>query len=66
MQADDPTQIALSLIQRHGLRAQAVANERAAEMQNAGDAAGVDKWRQIHDLIAELRRTERAHSGPSR
>jgi len=61
MQAEDTTRIALSLIQRHGMRAQAVANELAAEMQAAGDAAGLDKWRQIHDLIWELRRTERAH-----
>ncbi len=62
MQVDDPKQVALSLIQRYGMRAQAVANERAAELQNAGDAAGSDKWRQIHDMVAELRRTERAHA----
>lgn len=63
MQTDDPKQVALALIQRYGLRAQAVANERAAEMQNAGDTAGFDRWRQIHDLIWEFRRTEREHGG---
>lgn len=61
MQTEDPRQIALSLIQRYGAQAQAVANQRTAELQTAGDAAGVDKWRQIHDLIWELRRTERQH-----
>jgi len=61
MQTEDARQMALSLIQRYGLRAQAVANERAAEMQSAGDAAGFDKWREVHDLIWELRRTEREH-----
>jgi hypothetical protein len=59
MQTEDTRQIALSLIQRYGMQAQAVANERATERQVAGDPAGFEKWRQIHDLIWELRRTER-------
>lgn len=61
MQIEETKQIALSLIERYGMRAHAVASERAAELQNAGDAAGFDKWRQVQDLIAELRRTEREH-----
>jgi hypothetical protein len=61
MQTDDPRQVALSLIQRYGMRAQAVASERVAELQAAGDTAEFEKWRQIQDLVAELRRTERAH-----
>jgi hypothetical protein len=65
MQIEESKQIALSLIQRYGMRAQAVANERAAELQNAGDAAGSDKWRQVHDLIWELRRTERENGKTS-
>lgn len=63
MQIEETKQIALSLIERYGLRAQAVAGERAAELQNAGDAAGFDKWRQVQDLIWELRRTERQQPG---
>jgi hypothetical protein len=59
MQTEDTRQIALSLIQRYGMQAQAVATERASERQVAGDPAGFEKWRQIHDLIWELRRTER-------
>ena len=59
MQIEETKQIALSLIERYGMRAQAVAGERAAELQNAGDTAGFDKWRQVQDLVSELRRTER-------
>lgn len=62
MQIEETKQIALSLIERYGIRAQAVASERAAELQNAGDTAGLDKWRQVQDLISELRRTERQHT----
>ena len=62
MQIEETKQIALSLIERYGMRAQAVASERAAELQNAGDAAGFDKWRLIQDLISELRRSDRQHS----
>lgn len=62
MQIEETKQIALSLIERYGMRAQAVASERAAELQNAGDTAGFDKWRQVQDLISELRRSERQHS----
>ena len=39
MQIEESKQIALSLMERYGLRAQAVASERAAELQNAGDTA---------------------------
>lgn len=59
MQMEDPRQVALSLIQRYGTRAQAIASERVAELQSAGDTAEFEKWRQIQDLVAELRRTER-------
>ena len=46
---------ALSMIRLHGLRAQAVALEHAAELRQQGDAAGHDLWRQIHVAICELR-----------
>ena len=61
MQTEDPRQVALSLIQRYGMRAQAIAGERVAELQNAGDAGEFEKWRQVQDRVAELRRTERSH-----
>ena len=48
---------ALSMIKLHGLRAQAVAQERAAELRQQGDTAGYDLWQQIHAAICELRRT---------
>ncbi|HEY7577511.1 MAG TPA: hypothetical protein VH855_07935 [Acetobacteraceae bacterium] len=48
---------ALSMIKLHGLRAQAVAQERAAELRQQGDTAGFDLWQQIYAAICELRRT---------
>ncbi len=48
---------ALSMIRLHGLRAQAVALERAAELRQQGDVARHDLWQQIHAAICELRRT---------
>jgi hypothetical protein len=49
--------IALSMIRLHGLQAQAVALERAAELRQRRDVAGHDLWQQIHAAICELRRT---------
>jgi len=46
---------AMSMIKLHGLRAQAVAVERAAELRQQGDVAGHDLWQQIHSAICELR-----------
>jgi hypothetical protein len=48
---------AFSMIKLHGLRAQAVAQERAAELRLQGDTAGYDFWLQTHAAICELRRT---------
>ncbi|HSZ93545.1 MAG TPA: hypothetical protein VK822_29685 [Acetobacteraceae bacterium] len=53
----DAQATALSMIRLHGLRAQAVALERAAELRHQGDVAGQDLWQQIHAAICELRRT---------
>lgn len=52
--ARDTAQMMLRL---HGLRAQAIAQERTAEMRQQGDAVGFDHWQQIHAAICELRRT---------
>jgi hypothetical protein len=48
---------ALNMIRLHGLRAQAVALERVAEMRQQRNLAGHDQWQQIHAAICELRRT---------
>ena len=43
------------MIRLHGLQAQAIAQERVAEMRQTGDAAGLDHWQQVHMAIRELR-----------
>jgi hypothetical protein len=48
--------IAQMMMRRHGLRAQAVARERAAEMRLQGDAAGLNLWQAADAAIRELRR----------
>jgi hypothetical protein len=53
----DAQEKALNMIRLHGLRAQAVALEHAAEMRQQHDLAGLDHWQQIHTAICELRRT---------
>ncbi|HLJ05462.1 MAG TPA: hypothetical protein VKT26_04285 [Acetobacteraceae bacterium] len=53
----DARETALSMMKLHGLRAQAIAMERAAEMRQQGDLSGHDRWQQIHAAICELRQT---------
>jgi hypothetical protein len=53
----DAQATALAMIRLHGLRAQAVALERAAELRQQRDVASYDLWQQIHAAICELRRT---------
>ncbi|MDA8049075.1 MAG: hypothetical protein M0002_03555 [Rhodospirillales bacterium] len=57
MQAEDPIGVARQVIERHGIRAAAVAEERATEARLAGNAAELDRWQSVQLLIAELRRT---------
>jgi hypothetical protein len=57
MQKPNALDIARMLIQRDGLRAQAIAMERVAEMRQQGDTAGLDHWQGVHAAIRELRRT---------
>jgi hypothetical protein len=54
---EDATTVARMMIQHHGPQAQAIAQERAAEMRQQGDTAGLDRWNQVHAVICELRRT---------
>jgi hypothetical protein len=57
----DAQETALKMIRLHGLRAQAVALERAAELRQQHDPAGHYQWQQIHAAICELRRTAPPH-----
>jgi hypothetical protein len=50
-------QIARNLMSVHGLRAQAVVQERTAEARLAGDHDGLERWQNVGAAIAELRRT---------
>ena len=53
------------MIRMHGLRAQAIAQERASEMRQQGDTAGLDHWQQVHAAICELRKTAHHEYGES-
>jgi hypothetical protein len=55
----DAQATAVSMIRLHGLRAQAVALQRAAEMRQRGDLASHDLWQQVHAAICELRQRAR-------
>ncbi len=57
--APGPVRIARQLMERHGLRASAVAHEYSDEARAAGDAAGLHRWTQVQTAIAELRNSER-------
>jgi len=45
------------LIAVHGLRAQAVVNERLAESRLQGDSAAMERWQNVEAAISVLRRT---------
>jgi hypothetical protein len=60
----DAQETALKMLRLHGLRAQAIALERAAEMRQQANVAGYDQWQQIHAAICELRRTAPPQSSP--
>jgi hypothetical protein len=50
---------AQNLIAFHGLRAQAVVQERIAESRNQGDSSGMERWQNVEAAIHQLRRTAR-------
>ncbi len=56
----DPIRTAQGLIERHGLRAAAVAADHVSEAQVTGDVAALARWRQVQSVIVELR--NRAHA----
>jgi len=57
MPVQNPVQVARMLIDRHGLRAGAVAEEHVNEAQVAGDNAALGHWSSVRAAVAELRRT---------
>jgi predicted transposase YdaD len=66
MRHQDAKETAQMMLRLHGLRAQAIAQERAAEMRQQGDAKGLDHWQQIHMAICEMRQVARQqHYGES-
>lgn len=56
----DAKETARMMIRLHGLQAQAIAQERVAEMRQQGDTAGLDHWQLVHTAIRELRQAGRA------
>lgn len=64
MSEPDNKYTAQNLIAVHGLRAQAVVQERIAESRHQGDASGLSRWQNVEAAISELRRTaQRASVG---
>ncbi|MGH7121140.1 MAG: hypothetical protein ACREFP_19485 [Acetobacteraceae bacterium] len=57
MNNEEPVRVARTLIDRHGVRAAAVAEERALEARLAGNTTELDLWQSVQLAIAELRRT---------
>jgi hypothetical protein len=54
---EDAIRIAHKLIRSFGLRAGAVAEAHATELQAQPDAAGLAKWRQVQVAISDFRST---------
>jgi hypothetical protein len=49
--------MAQDMLRLHGLRAQAVALERMAELRQLGDPVALHRWEQAYAAICELRRS---------
>jgi len=65
MRNQDAKETARMMIRLHGLQAQAIAQERVAEMRQQGDTAGLDHWEQIHTAIREIRQARHEGFGES-
>ena len=57
--SQNPILIARQLIERHGLRAAAVAQEYASEARVAGQTAASDHWLAVQAAVSELKAGER-------
>jgi hypothetical protein len=62
MSESNSKQTAQNLMAVHGLRAQAVVNERIAEARQQGDASGLERWQDVEAAIGELRRSGSARA----
>ena len=49
--------VARMMVRRHGLRAQAIAEERVGELRQQGDVEAFHHWQSVLAAICELRRT---------
>jgi hypothetical protein len=65
MTTDNPILIARGLIERHGIRAVAVAQARVEEARLSGDVAALEQWNAVAAATAELRRTGRTRAQPT-
>jgi hypothetical protein len=52
---------AKKMMRLHGVRAQAIAQERAEEKRHQGDSADFEYWQHVNGAICELRREGAAH-----
>ena len=57
MSGSDTKYTAQNMITVHGLRAQAVVQERIVESRLQGDSSGLERWQNVEAAIGELRRT---------
>ncbi len=57
MPEPDDKYTAQNLMAVHGLRAQAVVQERIAESRQQGNTSEMDRWQNVEAAISELRRT---------
>jgi hypothetical protein len=57
--SQNPIAIARNLIERHGLRASAVAQEYESEARLGGQTEAADRWQAVQAAIAELKGAER-------
>jgi hypothetical protein len=48
-------QTAQNMMSVHGLRAQAIVQERLTESRARGDSAGMERWQAVSAAISELR-----------
>jgi hypothetical protein len=60
MDQTESRNIARNMMSVHGLRAQAVVQERLTEARARGDTTGMERWQTVEAMIAELRRTGRS------
>ena len=66
MMSENTITVARNLIERHQLRAAAVAQEHIEAARLAGDSADMQHWNDVAMAVAELRRARRRPGRPTR